>query len=1233
MTTLLVPVTINLSATSLTNIDVIDFTNAAATTTTVTFASTQFNNVSIMDFVLMDGSAGINAIVVNGGSVNASQWAFANWTAGADTIRLNGSGGADSITGSSQNDFIDGGQGADFLAGAGGDDIFDYSALELAAGESIQGGGGTGDILRLNQAASTYLFSTQATLIEVERLEFNSTNSITAEFTGSQMADFTSITGGTGLDTLRIIGAMDLSPMSFTNWSANDVIRFIGTAVAETVTGTAFNDIFEGSAGVDDLFGGLGDDTFVYTQGSQVVDDEDINGGGGTGDRLQLFNTGAINFFQANLLDVEILDFVSGTSAVTLGTTDIGPFAGRLTTIDGSSSADTLIVKTDTGANLSTTIFTNWTDVTDSITIISTSVQGGSLLGTAFRDTIQGGTGQNIITGGLGADVMIGGSASDDFVYVSPSDVAAGETMDGGGNNFDTIRIDEAISLNLDVVAISNVELLEFRHTVGTAFAGLLSTQIGGSGIVGITGGTSTDALRVTGTLINLASIIFNSWTNGTDSITLIGTDGDDTITGSSQNDAITGGDGADTISAGAGDDRIVLNSAFDFDNGTMDGGTGLADILVQNTGNSGTFYTTTNLTNIERLEFGGSGGTATFQAANFGTSAGRINSVTGSALADRIDIAGAGIDLSTIAFASWTNGVDRIFLNGTSGADTIIGSVQDDSISGGNGIDTMTGGTGSDTYQVDDTLDAIIETAGDAADRVSASVSYTLGAGDSIEFMEVADIASPVAINLTGNEFAQTITGSVAANVLNGGIDNLADTLIGRQGNDTYIINSASDNITELAGGGAADRAKASVTFALGAGDDIEFLETVNAAGVSAISLTGNELAQTLTGNAGQNVLIGGAGADILAGLGGNDSYGVDDVLDSVLESAGGGTDRIFASVSFTLAVGQEIETLSTNANSGAAAINLTGNEFGNALIGNLGANVLNGAGGVDTMTGLAGNDSYAVDNALDAVVEAAGGGADRVFASVNYTLAAGQEIETLSTNANAGVAAINLTGNELGNALIGNAAANVLNGGAGVDTLTGLNGNDSYAVDSASDSVIEAVGGGTDRIFASVNYTLAAGQEIETLSTANNAGAAAINLTGNAFGNTLIGNAGANLLLGGLGNDTLTGLNGADTFVFNTTLNAATNHDTITDFNVAADTIQLENAIFTLLTATGTLTAGLFKDLSLAAQDANDIIVYNRATGDLFYDTNGLTAGGQTLFADVTNGTALTFADFVVT
>ena len=233
--------------------------------------------------------------------------------------------------------------------------------------------------------------------------------------------------------------------------------------------------------------------------------------------------------------------------------------------------------------------------------------------------------------------------------------------------------------------------------------------------------------------------------------------------------------------------------------------------------------------------------------------------------------------------------------------------------------------------------------------------------------------------------------------------------------------------------------------------------------------------------------------------------SYYVDNAGDVVNEAAGGGTDRVYASVNYVLAAGQEIETLSTTNALGTGAINLTGNELGQNVYGNAGVNVLNGGGGADYMAGYGGNDSYYVDNALDRTIEAAGGGTDRVYASVNYVLEANREIETLSTTDALGAGAINLTGNALGQNVYGNAGVNVLNGGGGADCMAGYGGNDSYFVDNALDRTIEAAGGGTDRVYASVNYALEANREIETLSTANSLGTGAINLTGNAFANNV--------------------------------------------------------------------------------------------------------------------------------
>ncbi len=145
---------------------------------------------------------------------------------------------------------------------------------------------------------------------------------------------------------------------------------------------------------------------------------------------------------------------------------------------------------------------------------------------------------------------------------------------------------------------------------------------------------------------------------------------------------------------------------------------------------------------------------------------------------------------------------------------------------------------------------------------------------------------------------------------------------------------------------------------------------------------------------------------------------------------------DRVYASVSYQLAAGAEIEIVNTASNGGTGAIN---------LVGNAGINIINGLGGVDTMNGLGGNDRYYVDNAADVIVEAAGGGtADRVLTSVDYSHKSGVEVELLTMTNAAGTTALKLAGNSLANTLLGNAGNNLLNGSTGAETLTGLGGND---------------------------------------------------------------------------------------------------------------------------------------------------------------------------------------------
>ncbi len=230
-------------------------------------------------------------------------------------------------------------------------------------------------------------------------------------------------------------------------------------------------------------------------------------------------------------------------------------------------------------------------------------------------------------------------------------------------------------------------------------------------------------------------------------------------------------------------------------------------------------------------------------------------------------------------------------------------------------------------------------------------------------------------------------------------------------------------------------------------------------------------------------------------------------------------------------------------------------------------------------------------------------------------------------TTNTLVHIVFVNATGNGLANTLIGNGGDNTLDGGLGTDQMQGAAGNDTYIVDNAGDVISEAVNKGHDVVQSSVAHTLFNNVEDLTLTGTKN-----INGVGNGLANVIAGNTGNNVLNGMAGNDTLTGGDGLDRFLFNTALNATTNVDTITDFVVADDAFQLDNAVFTAFPNPGGLSMGAFV-VGTAATTASHRIVYDAASGDVFYDRDGSAAvHAQILFAHVTPGTALTNADFLI-
>ncbi len=279
-------------------------------------------------------------------------------------------------------------------------------------------------------------------------------------------------------------------------------------------------------------------------------------------------------------------------------------------------------------------------------------------------------------------------------------------------------------------------------------------------------------------------------------------------------------------------------------------------------------------------------------------------------------------------------------------------------------------------------------------------------------------------------------------------------------------------------------------------------------------------------------------------------------------------------------------------------------------------------------------------------------GGTGESVVSSATASVAALAGLTLTGTagadSLNGGSGDDNLSGLGGNDTLVGYAGNDTLNGGTGNDKMNGGTGDDTYHVDSTRDTVTEAAGAGIDTVVSTLSaYTL--GLNVENLTLG---GSSAATGTGNALANALSGTAGANTLsglagndslvggagndklVGGAGNDQLTGGLGADIFRFDSALNAGANVDAVVDFLAGSDRIQLENAIFKSLKATGTLSSANFlASADALAADANDFVLYDTDSGALYYDADGSGAAAATQFATLIGVSSLSAADFMVT
>ncbi len=139
--------------------------------------------------------------------------------------------------------------------------------------------------------------------------------------------------------------------------------------------------------------------------------------------------------------------------------------------------------------------------------------------------------------------------------------------------------------------------------------------------------------------------------------------------------------------------------------------------------------------------------------------------------------------------------------LDGANGNDTLWGGLGDDTFVLNSGRDDLSGGGGNDTFHVT-AQDRVFEAAGEgSADRVIAYTSYTLAAGQAIEVLQAAEIATALPLELRGNGASNRIIGNAEGNRLLGLVGN--DTLEGGGGSDTITGGLGRDRLT---GGSGAD-------------------------------------------------------------------------------------------------------------------------------------------------------------------------------------------------------------------------------------------------------------------------------------------------------------------------------------------------------------------------------------------------------------------------------------------
>jgi len=1099
-------------------------------------------------------------------------------------VAINGDGNAEdnTIEGNAQNNILSGHGGADTLIGGDGDDTLDGGAdadsLDGGAGEDSLYGD-SADVLTGGADNDSYYLSGAATVVEaadggVDTVYSSVLHTLAANVENLVLTGVNNIAANgndagnsiTGNQGDNTLGGLD----------GEDVIA--GGAGNDSLDGGDGSDTLEGGEGDDNLEGGVGVDTAVYAE-AVTVDQLTANGSTWTvtspPEEFNGFSSAALGFGSDTLSGVEIVQSSSG-NILLVGS---GGFATIQEAVDAAQVGDTIMVAAGeynetVTVDIDVTILGANHGVAGNGERGDESVVTGGFLITADGVSVDGFE----ITGGV-PEILFGGDRPYG-VFIAGDNASVINNVFSGAAAGDAGPFGAASTASGFDISDNSVNDWQQGGYIFDGADGAIHDNLFADNANGVVteslltiihdntfeGSTDADIAATPLDDVNVTSIIY-------DNTHSVGLNRPITVFLNGPNgQSVVGSNTATTYRADAHNGSATILAGTGSDTLSWAGASQVitADLAA---GTSSAPFGVVNFTGIENVTGGSANDTLSGSTG--------ANTLNGGAGQDTLNGLG-GAD-------SLYGGDDADALNGGGDNDWLFGQLGDDTLNGGAGTDAMSGGEGNDTYVVDAGGDAITEAENEGTDLVQSSVTYTLAAN-----VENLTLTGVVAINGIGNGLGNILTGNSAANTLSGlgGADYLSaggglDSLFGGDGDDL------------LEGGNDAD--------SLDGGNDHD-------------TLNGGSGNDSLLGRAGNDTLNGGTGADAMQGGVGDDTYVVDDGGDTVTEFSGAGTDTVQSSLTYGL--GAFVENLTLT---GVAAINGSGNILANVLTGNIAANTFTGGAEDDTLHGNGGNDTLFGGNGEDVL----NGGDD------DDLLDGGNDADTLN-------------GGDGADTVYGRTADDVLNGGDGEDTVYGGDGNDTIDGGEGNDlldglnndDVIEG-GGGDDEIYGRQNNdtltggagnddlyggdgddTIDGGADDDLLDGGNGIDI----MFGGDGADELYGRNGNDVLNGGLGADTLFGGNDQDTFVFSTALGAG-NIDAILSFNVADDAIHLDISVFTGI-GLGALDIDAFI-VGTAAADAEDRIIYDSATGALYYDADGVGGVAAIQFATLSAGLGLTSSD----